>query len=147
MSGRKIWINFEAHQGFILHISPWNKFSDLKLFSKWLTEPPLSPLRLNFEILNFFFLIKTYSWQPQKCNAEADPILSSRHLWPKSIRDKWLWFLSQCHSWSPNQTRKRHDVDQIKLPRHELHSNEINIVYICISMFKSVKGLNFRLGI
>ena len=80
-------------------------------------------------------------------NAEVDPILSSRHLWPKSIQNKWLWFLSQCHSWSPNQTRKRHDVDRIKLPGHELYSNEINIVYICIRMFKSVQGLNFRLGV
>ena len=78
MSGRKIWINFEAHQRLILHINPWNKCSDLKLFSKYLKEPSLRPLRLNFEVLNFFSKIKTYSWQPQKCNAEVDPILSSR---------------------------------------------------------------------
>ena len=45
VSGRKIWINFEAHQGFILLINPWKKFSDLRLFSKCLAEPFLRLLR------------------------------------------------------------------------------------------------------
>ena len=45
VSGRKIWINFEAYQRFIRHINPWKKCSDLRPFSKYLAEPILRPLR------------------------------------------------------------------------------------------------------
>ena len=46
MSGRKIWINFEAPpQWYIRYINPWKKCSDLMQFLKYLAELFLRPLR------------------------------------------------------------------------------------------------------
>ncbi len=45
VSGRKIWINFEAPQQYIRHINPWKKCRNLMQFSKYLAEPFLRPLR------------------------------------------------------------------------------------------------------
>ena len=86
ISGRKIWINFDACQRFIGHINPWKKCSDLRPFSKYLAEPILRPLRskdIRRWIL-WFDLEKKYStkkngWQPRKCKAAF--CRSNRRIW------------------------------------------------------------------
>jgi hypothetical protein len=45
MSGRNIWINFEAPQQYTHHINPWKKCSNLMQILKYLAEPFLRPLR------------------------------------------------------------------------------------------------------
>ena len=45
MSGRKIWIFFEAPQQYIHHINPWKKCSNLMQFLKYLAEPFSRSLR------------------------------------------------------------------------------------------------------
>ena len=45
MAGRKIWINFDAHQIFTTHNKPREKCFDLRLFLNHLAEPHFRPLR------------------------------------------------------------------------------------------------------
>jgi hypothetical protein len=45
MSGRNIWINFEAPQQYIGHINPWKKCSNLVQLFKYLVEPFLRPFK------------------------------------------------------------------------------------------------------
>ena len=71
MSGRKIWINFEAYQRSILRINPWKKFIYLRPFSKYLAEPFLRSKAVRGWILRIWLrkkmLSKKYCCQPRKC--------------------------------------------------------------------------------
>ena len=65
MSGRNIWIFFEAPQQYIHHINPWKKCSNLMQFLKFLAEPfsrsLRSPRSNDLETKNDEnFLMKTY---------------------------------------------------------------------------------------
>ena len=71
MSGRKIWINFEAYQRSILRINPWKKYIYLRPFSKYLAEPFLRSKAVRGWILRIWLrkkmLSKKYCCQPRKC--------------------------------------------------------------------------------
>ena len=50
MSERKIWINFEAHQRFILAINPWKKCSDWRLIFKLFGRAVFEVIEVGFEV-------------------------------------------------------------------------------------------------
>ena len=58
MSGRNIWINFEAPQQYIRHINPWKKCSNLMQFLEYLAEPFLRPCSKVLIYLSFLLFLK-----------------------------------------------------------------------------------------
>ena len=50
MSERKIWINFEAHQRFILDSSHWKKCSDWRLIFKLFGRAVFEVIEVGFEV-------------------------------------------------------------------------------------------------
>ena len=84
MSGRKIWINFQAPQQYIHNINPWKKCSNLVQFLEYLAELFLRPLRSKDVQCWIFLFCITYRSKSLRNNTGS--VMANWFFWISSER-------------------------------------------------------------